>query len=51
MKKIKLGLIVTQESNPVNYHKAMEKLEKKKGSLALNNADFDNLVKNEGESK
>jgi hypothetical protein len=29
MKKIKLGLVVTQESNPVNYLNAKQKLEKK----------------------
>lgn len=28
MKKINLGLLVTKESNPVNYEKAMEKFAK-----------------------
>jgi hypothetical protein len=29
MKKIKLGLTVTKDTNPVNYHLATEKIEKK----------------------
>jgi hypothetical protein len=47
MKKIKLGLIVTQESNPVNYFKAVEKTGKRKdlgANKVLDNESFDKLV-------
>jgi hypothetical protein len=52
MKKIQAGLIVTQESNPVNYLNAKEKLEKKyKENPAILHTENGPIILTEKEAK